>query len=271
VVNVPFDSDGTYSLVFGYGGESSVKLYLGFRKSEKRTVLSGFRDLNGDQIADLITHSLEGRSVVKLHSRYEVYFGRATGDGIAFDIEPSASIEPQGRPGEPVGHTVQWLQDLDGDGQIDVALQVVKTGLGGMIRALAGNSIAVDLEFYRMEGGTYPVEPNARRKVRPDLHSFKRSRGPFFPTVLLGDVSGDGYADLLVGKDWEELHIFRSVSGPGLFASKPQKVEFSLTANEADARLVDLDGDGRQDLLVYHPPQKRVPDRPHRLTMLIAR
>ncbi len=270
-VDAPFDSDGTYSLIFGFSGESKFKLLFGFRKKQKRTVLRGFRDLNGDQVADLITHSLEGRSMVRQRSRYEVYLGSATEDGVVFAAKPSTSIQPQGRPGEPAGYAVQWLQDLDDDGKVDATLQVVKTGLGGMLRVLGANSIAVNLEFYRMEGDTYPDEPTARRKVRPDSHPFKRSRGPFFPTVLLGDVSGDGRADLLVGKDWEELHVFRGVPGPDLFTRQPQKVAVALTANEADARLVDLDRDGRQDLLVYHPPRKRATSGPHRVTMLIAR
>ena len=68
---------------------------------------------------------------------------------------------------------------------------------------MLGKSIAIDLEFYPMEDGTYPDKPTTRRKIRPDLDIFEKDR-VFFPVVLLGDVNGDGRADLLVGKHWEE-------------------------------------------------------------------
>ena len=264
--DVPFDSDGTYSLMFGFSDEGTFSLLFGFRKKTKRTVLHSLRDMTGDGVADLVTQSLEGRSLLKQRSVYEVHLGRATPDGTVFARDVSTSIQPQGNPGQPVGYASQSVQDFDGDGQVDIMLQVVKTGFGGMIRALAAKSIALDLEFYRIEDGTYPDKPNATRKVKPGLHPFGR-RGFFFPTVLLGDVNGDGRADLLAGKDWEELHVFFGVPGPDLFTRRPQEVAVALPANERNARLVDLNEDGKQDLLVHHPSTTE----PHRVTMLIAR
>jgi hypothetical protein len=83
------------------------------------------------------------------------------------------------------------LQDLDGDGQVDALLGRVPLGPGKMLRSLGANSIAVDLELYRLEDGVFPDEPDATLRVRPDVDPLGR-RGPFFPAVLLGDVNGDG-------------------------------------------------------------------------------
>ncbi len=135
-----------------------------------------------------------------------------------------------------------------------------------MIRVMAANSIAADLEFYRMEGGKYPNTPNATRRIKPDLDILGR-RGPFFPTVLLGDVNGDGRADLLAGQSRTALHIFSGMPGPGLFARHPQKLAVALTGNERNARLVDLNRDGKQDVLIEIPSSTG----PHRITVLIAR
>ena len=135
-----------------------------------------------------------------------------------------------------------------------------------MVRALVGNSITMDLGFYRIEDGVYPEEPNATRKIRPDVHIFDRT-GPFFPTVLSGDVDGDGRLDLLVGQSWKELQIFIGVPGRDVFARNPQKVEVAMTANERDTRVVDLNKDGKQDILIHHPSTTG----PHRVTMLIVR
>ncbi len=260
---VPFDYDGIYTHAFGYGDESELALLFGLRKKSRRTVLHSFRDVNGDGVADLITHSLEGRSLVKLSSSLGVHLGEAMPGGTRFETKASTRIRPGGS--QPLGYAIHRLDDLDGDGRLELLVMNVDAGVGDMFQALVANSIDVDLLAYRLENGAYAEDPAAERRVRPDSHFFD-DRGPFFPTVLLGDVNGDGLADLVTSKSWEELHLYVGVPGPDLIAEEPHSLEFDWTANEADARMVDLNGDGKKDVLVHHHPR----GKPHRLTMLIT-
>ncbi|RKU20612.1 hypothetical protein C6503_05615 [Candidatus Poribacteria bacterium] len=266
-VDIPFDTDGAYSIAFDFKGENMFSLIFGFRKNTKRRVLHTFHDLNGDNVADLVIHSLEGRSLGKQRSLYEVHFGTPTLDGIGFARDVGMTIRPRGTAGglQPWGYSSQWFQDLDGDGKTDILFKDVKTGLTGMSRAMFGKSIAIDIEFYRMEDDSPPDKPTTRRKIRPDLDIFETDR-VFFPVVLLGDVNGDGRSDLLVGENWEELHVFFGVPGPELLARKPQKVAVAMPNDERNARLVDLNKDNKQDLLIHYPSTTN----PHRMALLIA-
>jgi hypothetical protein len=267
-VDIPFDTDGAYSIAFGFSGENMFSLIFGFREKTKRRVLHTLRDLNGDSVADLVIHSLEGRSLGKQRSLYEVHFGTPTPDGVVFARDVNMTIRPRGTAGglQPWGYSSQWLQDFDGDGEIDILFMDVQTGLGGMSRAMFGNSISIDLELYRMENGIYRSKPTTRRKIRPALDLFD-AHGVFFPAVLLGDVNGDRRSDLLVGKNWEELNVFLGVPRPELLARTPQKVRVAMPNNEQNIWLVDLNTDDKQDILTHHPSTTES----HRVTLLIAR
>ncbi len=84
--------------------------------------------------------------------------------------------------------------------------------------------------------------------------------------MLIGDVNGDGHSDLLVQKGREELRVFLGVPGPELFARLPQKVAVAMPKEEY-TWLMDLNRDGKQDILMHHPSTTES----HRVTMLVGR
>jgi hypothetical protein len=266
-INVPFDTDGAYSIAFGFSDENMFALISGFRKNTKRRILYTFRDMNGDEVADMVIYTLEGQSLGKQRSRYEVHFGAPIPNGTVFAQDTNVTIKPRGTAGGllPWGYSSQWLQDFDGDGDTDILFRDVKTTIGGMVRAMAGSSIAIDIELYHMDEDTYPKKPATRRKIRPKFDLFEKKR-VFFPAVLLGDVNGDKRPDLLIGKNWEEMHVFLGIPEPKLLAQKPQKVAVAMPEDERNIRLVNLNKDNKQDILIYH----RSNTERHRVTILVA-
>jgi hypothetical protein len=275
VPDVPFDSEGVYSHAFEFRGQGVASILFGVGKKTKGTVLHSLRDLNGDGVADLVTLTLSGRSAAKQRSVYEVHFGTATADapgGTVFAREVGTVIRPRGKGGamQPWGYSVQRFEDLDGDGQVESLFREVTVGLGGIVRALVGNSVPINLELYRMQDSTYPDKPTFRRKIRR-FAPFAGLGNVFFPPVLMGDVNGDGRSDLLVGKSPEELHVFLGAPGPDLLLRQPQKVAVALPSDERNTWLVDLNRDGKQDVLVHRGPTGHAPTEPHRVTTLIAR
>ena len=240
-VDVPFDTDGAYSIAFGFSGENMFALISGFRENTKRRVLYTFRDMNGDGVTDMVVLALEGRSLGKQRSLYEVHFGTSRLNSIVFTPDVNVTIQPRGTAGGllPWGYSSQWLQDFDGDSNIDILFKDVKTTIGGMARAMVGKSIAIDIELYHMENGVYPKKPVTTHKIRPNFDLFEKKR-VFFPAVLLGDVNGDKRPDLLIGKDWKEMHVFLGIPGPKLLAQKPQTVAVAMPEDERNIRLVPL-------------------------------
>ena len=112
-------------------------------------------------------------------------------------------------------------------------------------------------------------ERSHRTAQKSYLRAFNRS-------LLLGDVTGDGRSDLLIESTYRELRVFVSVPGPDLFARRPQEMAVAVPNDEEYTWLVDLNKDGKQDVLMHHPLTTE-PHRhaglggPARVIMLIAR
>ena len=289
--NVAFDSDELPSLASG---------------DMTGRVLHSLTDQNGDGVADLVVFSLEGRRISRKHSTYEVHFGAPTPDGgTVFAPEVGAAFKSEG--------SIQIMMDrhdFDGDGQVDlmfttIEVRFLESSLWKRIKGFMGDDIWLDLEFYRMEGGLYPDKPNAIRRIALDgvpshrepgwvpldivlrggKHESRRTQKSwpraFNMLLLVGDVTGDGRSDLFIGKNTPNgMDVIVGVPGPDLFARRPQDVPVVVPNDEEYAWLVDLNKDGKQDILMHHPftlrdahgaPRRAPGTEPHRVTMLIAR
>ena len=267
-VDFSFDFDAAYGLAFQFPDASLASMLLGLRPRTEHTALYAFRDLNGDGVSDAVTLSLAGRSPFRMRGRYDVRFGRPTPGGTSFPASADTCVEAPGRSGglQPWGYASQRFLDLDGDGLTDMAMGAVNTRPGGMFRATVGNSITMDLALHTLRNDEYSAKPDWNRRVRSPFSPLDR-RGPLFPTVLTGDIDGDGRADLLVGERWNELRVFLGTPGRRLLAEGPIAVPVAIPADERTTMLSDLDGNGKADVVIQHPATSD----PGRLTLLMAR
>jgi len=260
--DVAFDSDDPTSLAGPQGFRSRRKDHMP-AGNMTGSVLHSLTDMNGDGVADLVVFSLEIRSMWSAHSTYEVHFGTPTPDGgTVFAPDVGTAIQSNGVPFGVGPH------DFDHDGEVDMMFTTIKIGPFKTIRMIIGGlltrSVSLDLDFYRMEGGIYPDKPNATSRIKS--HPGRSGEKNRHSSVLIGDVNGDNRLDLLVQDGRKELHVFLGVPGPDLFARQPRKVAVVMP-NEEYTWLVDLNKDGKQDILMHHPSTTEL----HRVTTLIGR
>ncbi len=254
-------------------------------------VLHSLADFNGDGVADLATVSLEGKSIARKRSRYEVHFGIPGSDGGTL-FAKTADVTIQSKRIQ-IG---MERHDFDRNGQLALMFTTInkrylKNSLFKTIAGALGEDIWLDLEFYRTEGGLNSEKPNAVRRIqlsdtrrirepgsvpldvalRGGTHEARftqtRHLGTFNAPLLVGDVTGDGLSDLLIGVTPTALDVFVGVPRPALFARQPQSVRVAMHDDREYTWLVDMNKDGTLDILLHHPSTTV----PHRVTMLIAR
>jgi len=258
--DVPFDSDDRASLAAPH--------HIRRRRRDSDLpgdkagrVLHSLTDVDDDGVADLVIFSLKIESMWSVHSTYEVHLGAPGPDGgTVFAREIATAIHSEGIPFglEPQG--------FDQNPQLDVLFTTLDLGLGMITRGLLTRSVSLNLGFYLMDGGVYPDSPQVERRIKAHAPGETGKKGIHFPSVLIGDVNGDRLSDLLVQRGRDELRVYVGVAGPELFARRPRRVSVSMPTEEY-TWLVDLNQDGKQDILMHHPSRTE----PHRITTLIAR
>jgi hypothetical protein len=286
---VSFDSDDRYSLAAG--------------KMTGR-VLHSLTDLNGDAVSDLVIYSLEGSKLSKKESKYEVHLGSAPADG-------ETRFSPQA---DFTLHSDRWIQlgmdrhDFDRDGQADLMLTTIrrdslKGSLWKSLKGFMGDDIGLNIEFYRQENGRYSATPNATRVLALDgipshrepgsvpldlvlrgaTHERRRTQKiwpkAFNSILLIGDINGDGLEDFIKGDHPRKLVVHLGTTGAAMFAAKSQEIRVQVPNDEEYSWLVDLNQDGKQDLVLHQPftdrdghgtPKQPAGSEPHRVMLLIA-
>ena len=290
MTHVAFDSDRLSSLTTG---DMTGK------------VLHSLADLNSDGVADLVVFELSGRNISNKHSTYKVHFGMLAPDGgIVFAQDVSVAFQSDKKI-----QLGMEQHNFDQDGQVGlmittINIEFLKSSLWKSIKGFMGDDIWLELEYYQMAEGRYLKTPNTTRRIALDgvpshrepgwvpldvvlrgrthrsRNAQKNYQSAFNTTLLIGDVTGDGRSDLLIGDHPRIMVVFVGVPGPELFAKQRQEVSIAMPNDEEYTWLVDLNKDGVQDLLMHHPFTLRdahgAPIHPpgtesHRVTLLIAR
>lgn len=234
------DGDGTSDLIVGdpsddepYGNNGSAQVFSGadgsllWRVIGDASLLSlgasvtGMGDVNGDSIPDFAAGAPQG-------SFARVYSG----------ADASLLYQVTGQLlDDAFGSAVESLEDLDGDGARELAVGAIraKASQPGYVRIYSG---ATGAQLYHINGDHAD-------------DSFGAS------IAALGDIDGDGTADLLVGapgpsgvaNNYARILSGADGSNRGTLIGPARDSRFGASVASAG----DVNGDGKEDLLIGEP------------------
>jgi hypothetical protein len=215
-------------------------------------------DFNGDGIDDWIVGQPGPDANSDHHSGAFVVFGSAVGGSLNVDDLQSSgrgiTILPESESNDWLGYTVAGGGDVNGDGLGDVVV-TARNAQGGV-----GRIYVVD--------GTRDTNPISLSDIAsgaaggfviiPDLQSFSNE----WSASLVGDVNGDGLADVLVSEPYHGAILVwgKATPGPvnlddllagdhslGVVVSGPSS---DWLANAMAVSAGDMNGDGVQDFVI---------------------
>ncbi|HEX7927515.1 MAG TPA: FG-GAP-like repeat-containing protein, partial [bacterium] len=223
-------------------------------------------DLNGDGKLDLVfSKATSGDNDLNAKTRILVHYGRdGQQGGVTFQKEPDQVFALE-------GFTLPILLDMTGDGTVDLVLVNVEFSFWTAVKALIARSVSADAAYYRMrDKDKYPQRPDAQGSFSV---KFSLGRLSHQPISLFGDLNGDGLPDLLLSTGSDTLGVHWGHKDRFWNTAPDATITDSFPIAPSRVSVTDLDGDGRDDLLITYVRDdiRQMPDVNRSFTVLLSR
>ena len=225
------------------------------------------QDLNGDGLVDLVfTKTKPGDSEFNARTRTLIHYGQPgpAPAGVRFASEPDQVYDSE-------GFSLPFLVDLNRDGRPDLVLVNVEVNFWTAIKALIARSVTAEAGFYLMSGQRqYPRRPDATGQFSV---KFSLGRATHQPIALFGDFNGDGLPDLLLSLDKERLGVHWGQAKEFWSGRADEIIQDLLPVRPERVRIVDLNGDGKDDLIFLYGRDdvRQMPATFRTVTVLLSR
>lgn len=237
-------------------GESLDQSNLLYRKVEE------LKDINHDGLIDLVVRYSRSSGVLDKSNDYEIYLGTAQKGKLVFPLKPDSVVKADG-----VLTDLKFV-DIDKDEKSEVLVAGLDIGLSQIIGALLSGSIDQDMHLFRQDAkGNFGDSASVSKRVEIKFSLTSGESGS--PVVALADLNGDGLKDLLLSDGDDGLQVYLGEPGDKVFGSRSQEVKLTLPQDGDKLITEDLNGDGREDILISYGRQDDTKLQ-HSFTILLA-
>ena len=233
----------------------------------ERNFLMRITDLNADGLIDVVGLRISTeKSFINPYNEIRIHFGKRDTTNstthVYFGDEPDQIIKPNGTM------LVLDVLDFNKDGKMDLITPVVKVGLTNIVRMLISKAVEIQAEFYLMaENGLYPEKPDHKPKM---VVRFSYRGGATSPVYELRDFNGDGHLDAMSSQQEKTLAIFKGSKKNVIESKVSEKYNVFLPQNGELVRAMELNGDGKNDVIIQYGSENVRPELINTLRILLA-
>ncbi len=228
--------------VKGADGESADQSDLEHR------MLENIEDINGDGIIDIMVRHTKSSGVLDRQNQYEIHYGSNQNDVLVFDQQANTLISADG--------TLSGLEllDINADGRKEILVSSFDIGVSQIIGALLSGSIDQDVYVFSLdEEDKYNKKPLFSEEV--DLNFSLSSGSTGQPVILMADLNGDGFKELVLSAGKKRLAIYKGENDPHLFETRYKRHKLTLPQDGSMLTVVDLNNDNQQEIIVRYGKQ----------------
>lgn len=253
----------TLALGVGLTPDNQAQLRSGDGRSFKGLVITRLQrlmDINGDNMVDLVVQQQQYIDAMEQNYSYHIHYGQKGEAGVHFLPKPNQTISTSG-----VQFEVNFV-DLDNDKRVDFYTPAAQIGVRSIVRALIAGTANVELQFYKQQAdGSFGNKPVYKQDVTVEISIGNGQVNMPLATVL---KNAAGVASLVVGDGEDTLRTFAPVAAK-LFSDKSTRHTQAMPKRGMDALVTDLNGDGKEDLVLPFTSQEVSAELTNQLQLLI--
>ncbi len=235
---IAFLSDQFADFAYGDRWQQQKQFKIPLRVNDKWDASVRMADVDKNGLPDLIVTQTKG--TVNLVALTQVYLARAP---FEYNDKPDVTYETKGALASP------FLKDVNGDNLDDLVFVKIPLGVRAFMNYFLRRKLTVEVDVYLYQGDGYSATPDFTQTLVLDAPEGREQ-----VAYTMGDFNADKRLDVAIGIGAGNMLVYTGVAGK--FLNQKPWVTLEIPSFGV-ARSVDLNKNGNDDILLFHPGMGR--------------